>query len=279
MGATDRACNSTHKTPQQCPRTIKSALCACIAARRANACAHHTRAHAQTPARTRRHAHKHALNTHTQTHTSHSAHAHNMPTLASRTRALAHARARTDGCACVRRRPHPLDGVGVRRGLALLLRIVLRRLAARHIGRCGAPRLARARQLAQAVPAVVLDAFGRTGDEQRARRVCAAVVGREMQGGPPARCGAAAALAGASAAGRRRRRRGRGARRAHPKMCFASRSARRSTRSLSAARAGAATTKAADNSFTPVRSPAATASKPKTPKPQNPLMKWIISII
>ena len=57
-----------------------------------------------------------------------------------------------------------------------------------------------------------------------------------MEGGVPARCGAAAALAGASAAGRRRRRRGRGARRAHPLLlCCASRSARRSTRDATAA--------------------------------------------
>ena len=89
--------------------------------------------------------------------------------------------------------------------------------------------------VAQAVPLLVLDAFGRTGDEQRARRVRAAFFGRIMEGGRPARCGAAAALAGASAAGRRRRRRGRGARRAHPPLFCASRSARRSTRDATAA--------------------------------------------
>ena len=63
MHAADRACNSTHKTPQHCPRTIKSALCACIAAWCARAPA---RTHTHTLTHT--HAHTHAR-LHTLTHT------------------------------------------------------------------------------------------------------------------------------------------------------------------------------------------------------------------
>jgi hypothetical protein len=93
----------------------------------------------------------------------------------------------THACAfSVCRLPHPLDGVGVRRGVAVLLRNVLRRHAAHRIGRCVSPRLARARPQARAVPSVVLDAYGRTGDEQRAHRVRMIPSGCFMECGPPA---------------------------------------------------------------------------------------------
>jgi hypothetical protein len=117
----------------------RGVACKCTRAPHARACAT-ARTHAQTRTQTRaEYAHTH---THTRTHTHHIT--QRTPTQHARTytphaRALAHAHARTDGCACVRRRPHPLDGVGVRRGLAVMLRVVLRRLAARRIGRCGAP--------------------------------------------------------------------------------------------------------------------------------------------
>jgi hypothetical protein len=83
-------------------------------------------------------------------------------------------------------RGSPLDGVGVRRGLAVLLRHVLRRIAARRISRCVAPRLARARLKALAVPEAVLDAYGRAGNEQRAHRVRVAIAGCQMEGREPA---------------------------------------------------------------------------------------------
>jgi hypothetical protein len=61
MGATDGDRNSTHESPQQCPRTMKSALYACIAAWRAHTPA---RAHTRTYALTHTHTYTRTL-THT----------------------------------------------------------------------------------------------------------------------------------------------------------------------------------------------------------------------
>jgi hypothetical protein len=98
------------------------------------------RAHAQTRMQTCTayiHTHTHS---HTHNNNNHNSnYPHNMHYTHTYTLTHTHAHARTHGCSCVRRPPHPRDGVGVRRGLAVPFRLVLRRPPARHIGRCGAP--------------------------------------------------------------------------------------------------------------------------------------------